>query len=121
MTVLHIIGSVLVVLGALMFAVAALGLIRFPDAYTRISSVGTAAGVGIGLLLLGVAFTQFDALTMIKAVIAVVVQLITSAIGSLSIGRSAYLTGVTMQRWSYDELDPDEATSAPGSGPHSQV
>ena len=35
-------GSVLVVIGALAFVTAGLGLIRFPDPYTRVSAVGTA-------------------------------------------------------------------------------
>ena len=38
--VLTVIGSVLVVAGALVFVTAGLGLIRFPDPYTRISATG---------------------------------------------------------------------------------
>nr|WP_222844481.1 monovalent cation/H(+) antiporter subunit G [Saccharomonospora sp. CUA-673] len=41
-----IIGDVFIIAGALVFVTAALGIIRFPDAYTRISSLGTAAGSG---------------------------------------------------------------------------
>ena len=39
-----VLGSAAVVLGAAVFLGAALGLIRFPDPYTRISATGTAGG-----------------------------------------------------------------------------
>ena len=42
--ILTVVGSVLVVIGALVFVTAGLGLVRFPDPYTRISAVGTAGG-----------------------------------------------------------------------------
>ena len=43
-TAMNIIGSLMIVLGALVFLGAALGLVRFPDPYTRISATGTAGG-----------------------------------------------------------------------------
>lgn len=46
MTIADIIGNVLLILGALLFASGALGIIKFPDPYTRISAVGTAGVLG---------------------------------------------------------------------------
>lgn len=51
--ILAVTGNVFVVLGALVFATAALGVIRFPDAFTRVSAVGTAGGLGIALVVGG--------------------------------------------------------------------
>lgn len=39
-------GGILTVVGALVFATAALGLLKFPDAYSRVSAVGTAGAWG---------------------------------------------------------------------------
>lgn len=39
-----LIGNITIVIGALIFATAALGVLRFPDAYMRVSAVGTAGG-----------------------------------------------------------------------------
>lgn len=52
-TAMNVIGSLMIVLGALVFLGAALGLVRFPDPYTRISATGTAGGVGMILLVVG--------------------------------------------------------------------
>lgn len=110
MTALEIIGSVLVLLGSAVFGVAALGLVRFPDVYTRVSAIGTAAGTGIGLLVLGVAFLHLTPMVLVKALLAILLQLITSSIGTIAIARSAYLTGVSMRRWTYDDLDDADGT-----------
>ena len=80
-------GSVLVVIGALAFVTAGLGLIRFPDPYTRVSAVGTAGGVGMILI--------------------VVLQLGSASVATMALGRSAYLTGVPMNPGHYDELAED--------------
>src|SRR5699024_3639701 len=52
--ILDIIGNVFVLAGVLIFSIAAIGLFRFTDTYQRISAVGTAAGLGISVLVIGV-------------------------------------------------------------------
>lgn len=107
--VLTVLGSVSVLLGALIFATAALSLTRFPDAYTRITAVGTAGGVGIILTVTGALLLQPSAPSALKVVLIVALQLATSAVGSMAIARSAYLTRTPMLRVAYSdlELDPD--------------
>ncbi|WP_066906735.1 cation:proton antiporter [Millisia brevis] len=109
---MSVVGNILVVAGALIFATAALGLVRFPDAYTRVSAVGTAGGVGIVLLVSGALVIQPSVPNVAKVVVIVLLQLATSAVGSMAIARSAYLTGVRMTRWSYDELADDTVPPA---------
>ncbi|MFP7761364.1 monovalent cation/H(+) antiporter subunit G [Marisediminicola sp. LYQ85] len=108
MTAFDIIGSVLVVLGALVFATAALGVLRFPDVYTRASAVGTAGGLGIVLVVLGALVLQPTVADAVKVVIIVILQLATSAIGTIAIARSAYLTGTEAKRLEFNELESDE-------------
>lgn len=87
------IGSTLLILGAAIIASAAVGLMKLPDVYTRTSAVGTAAGLGVAVMIAGVVVLDFSVLNLIKGIIAIIAQLITSAIGSFMLARASYLTG----------------------------
>lgn len=101
---MEFIGSIVIVLGALVFATAGLALIRFPDAYTHISAIGTAGGIGIVLVVSGVLLHSPNLTDFIKVIIIIVLQLSTSAIGAMAIARSAYLTHTPLRRAHFDEL-----------------
>ncbi|WP_420176590.1 cation:proton antiporter [Luteococcus sp. OSA5] len=107
-----LLGQVLVVLGAGLFTTAAIGLLRFKDAYCRSSAIATAAGPGISLVLMGV-FCMMPSWTNLgKLALCIVLQLGTSAVGSMAIGRAAYLTGSSLHSPSgHDEL------AGPGGAP----
>lgn len=92
-TVLSIVGQVLVVLGAAVFLTAALGLRRFPDPYARASSVATAGGLGVVFVTVGCALVSPDVGVLAKVVLAIVLQLITSAVGGVVIARAAVNSG----------------------------
>lgn len=109
---LPLLGNISIILGALVFATAGLGFIRFPDVFMRVSAIGTAGGIGIILVVLG-ALLQDPSWTgalMVAAII--VIQLATSAIGSTAVARSALLTGTKMERWTFDDLADDAAELA---------
>jgi multicomponent Na+:H+ antiporter subunit G len=110
MTGLTLAGDVLVVAGALVFATAALGVLRFPDSYTRISAVGTAGGLGIVLVLAGAFLHRPSAVAAVTVVLAIVVQLATSAVGSMAIARSALLTRTPLSGLRYDERAGTDGT-----------
>jgi multicomponent Na+:H+ antiporter subunit G len=92
-TVITLVGSAFLILGALIMASAAIGLIRLPDVYTRTSAVGTAAGLGVALMVVGVVVLDFSVLNLVKGIIAIIAQLLTSAIGSFVLARASYMTG----------------------------
>ena len=92
-TVITVVGSGFLILGALIMASAAIGLLRLPDVYTRTSAVGTAAGLGVALMVVGVVVLDFSALNLVKGIIAIIAQLLTSAIGSFILARASYMTG----------------------------
>lgn len=106
--VLEVTGNITIVSGAVLFATASLGVIRFPDAYTRISAVGTAGGLGIVLIILGVVQLNPSVGSAVVATAIIVLQLATSAIGSMAIARAAYLTGTPAQ------VRTDDLAVAPG-------
>jgi multicomponent Na+:H+ antiporter subunit G len=105
---MELIGQIAILFGAITFATAGLGLIRFPDVYTRASAVSTAAGLGIVFVVFGALLIQPTVTDAIKAVILVILQLATAAIGSATIARAAYITGVKMKRKYFNELADGE-------------
>lgn len=104
MDLLTIIGNVTIVIGALVFATAALGVLRFPDAYMRVSAVGTAGGVGIVLIVAGALALQPSIPNVVKVVLIVVVHLASSAVGTMAIARATYITRTPLEHFEFDEL-----------------
>lgn len=104
MYLLTIIGNITIVIGALVFATAALGVLRFPDAYMRVSAVGTAGGVGIVLIVAGALALQPSIPNVVKVVLIVVVHLASSAVGTMSIARATYITRTPLEHFEFDEL-----------------
>ena len=98
------VGDALIIIGALVFATAALGLLKFPDAYSRVSAVGTAGGLGIVLVVLGALVLQPGVADAVKVVIIIILQLVTSAVGTMAIARSAVLIHTPFYRLHFDEL-----------------
>jgi multicomponent Na+:H+ antiporter subunit G len=91
--VITAVGSALLIFGAVIIASAAVGLLKLPDVYTRASAMGTAAGLGVSLMIIGVVVFDFSTLNLIKGILAIIAQLLTSSIGSYALARASYLTG----------------------------
>lgn len=90
-------------LGAIFILLAAIGLIRMPDAYLRISVTTKAATLGIGLLLLAAAihFQDFSITTRVMAIILFI--LLTAPVSGHLIGRTSYFSGVKL--WKDSVMD----------------
>ncbi|MDN6490694.1 MAG: monovalent cation/H(+) antiporter subunit G [Yaniella sp.] len=101
-------GNLFIIAGVLIFTVAVVGLYKFTDTYQRISAVGTAAGLGISLVVIGVFFEMPSWPNFVKLLIILFLQLATSSIGTMAIARSAYLTGAKMQPGHFDHLAEDQ-------------
>jgi len=55
MSLTEIITSVLLIAGAVFFFAGTVGLLRFPDVYTRLHALTKADNVGLGLVVIGLA------------------------------------------------------------------
>lgn len=92
-------------LGALFILIAALGVYRMPDFYTRLSVTVKAATIGVGCILGSAAFHFSDFAITTKVFAVIFFLLITSPVGAFLIARVAYITGVKLWDKSiYDEL-----------------
>ena len=86
-------GSVSVLVGALVFLSAAIGLLRFPDLYVRSSATGTAAGLGVVFVFVGAFLLHPSWSDTPKVILAVILQFASSAVGAMAIARSGFLSG----------------------------
>ncbi|WP_277208919.1 cation:proton antiporter [Isoptericola croceus] len=111
---MDIVGYALVLLGSVVFATAGLGVLKLPDVYTRISAISTAAGFGLMQVLVGVLLLLPGPENTVKAIVAIVLQLATSAIGGMALARAGYLTGSPLVAGtSPDQLAEDAETPQP--------
>ncbi|PKI11324.1 Na+/H+ antiporter subunit G, partial [Shewanella sp. 11B5] len=55
MTLINVLSSILLFTGGAFFLAGTLGLLRFPDVYTRLHALTKADNVGLGLVVAGLA------------------------------------------------------------------
>jgi multicomponent Na+:H+ antiporter subunit G len=100
--------AVLVITGATLMAVGALGLIRLPDVYNRTNAVAKASSLGLVCLLLGVLAWMPHIPTALTLLTAVALQLLTAPISGFAVGRAAHRSRAPlMPETGLDELRRD--------------
>ena len=90
----ELIGSIVVLIGAVFLFSAGLGMLRMPDAFTRIQAGTKASTLGNTLVLVGIAFYHPD--WSLKLLIVVYFVLMTNPISSHALARAAHHRGVPM-------------------------
>jgi len=83
-----------VLLGATFSLLAALGILRFPDLYTRLHAATKAGLVGVGTVLLGVACASFDGAVAVRSLGGVIFLVLTSPVSAHLLARAAYAAGL---------------------------
>jgi multicomponent Na+:H+ antiporter subunit G len=91
--VLALVVAAMIVVGALFSLVAAIGLVRFPDVYTRMHSASKAGTVGSGLLLLAVGIHSGDLSTFGRAMAGIVFFILTAPVAAHLLARAAHKAG----------------------------
>lgn len=80
MTLLNLLQTILLISGALMFLVGSIGLVRFPDTYTRIHALTKADNVGLGLIVIGLIPASFSVLITLKILLIWLLVMLASAL-----------------------------------------
>lgn len=93
-TLLNSLGTVLVLAGMPFFLAGTIGLLRFPDVYTRLHALGKADNVGLGLVCLGLALQAASLLAALKLILIWLLVLLAAAAGATLIARTAFGRGV---------------------------
>jgi multicomponent Na+:H+ antiporter subunit G len=91
--VLDVAGGVLILLGALLSLVAAVGLLRFPDLLTRMHSAAKPQVLGLLLVALGLACVLRDLSASLLLLLTVLAQMVTSPVSGHMLGRASYRAG----------------------------
>lgn len=86
--------AALVVIGGAFALLAAVGLLRLPDLYTRIHAASKAGVVGAGLILLAVALVSFDGAVALRALLGIAFLVLTTPISAHLLARAAQLAGI---------------------------
>ena len=93
---LQILVMLLLVLGSLAVLIAALGVVRMPDLFTRMQASSKAATLGAILVLLGSAIFFLDGALAVRALLIALFLLMTAPVGAHMIARAGYVAGVRM-------------------------
>ncbi len=90
-------------IGTLFILLAAIGIVRMPDFYLRLSVTTKAISLGLGLILIGAA-VYFSNMAVTSRVVAIIFfLLLTAPVAAHMIGRASYFTGIRM--WDKSVLD----------------
>ncbi|SIR16611.1 multicomponent Na+:H+ antiporter subunit G [Rhizobium sp. RU20A] len=90
--------AVLVVVGALFTLTAAIGLLRFPDLFTRMHAASKAGTVGASLLLLAAGLHTGELYVLFRALAGVVFFVLTAPISAHLLAKAAHEMGYRLSR-----------------------
>ncbi|QLF69811.1 Na+/H+ antiporter subunit G [Peteryoungia desertarenae] len=103
--VVAILTAAIVVVGALFSLLAAIGIIRLPDLYTRMHAASKAGTVGSGLLLLAVGIHSGEYSVFFRALAGIIFFILTAPIAAHLLAKAAHSVGYPMSKESVrDEL-----------------
>jgi multicomponent Na+:H+ antiporter subunit G len=89
-----VIAALVALVGSVFSVIAAIGVLRLPDLYTRMHAASKAGVVGAGLILLGVAFASLDFAIVLRASLGILFLLLTTPVSAHLLARAAYRAGV---------------------------
>lgn len=101
MSAQEIIGIVLLAVGVLILVISAVGMLRFPDFYSRMHSSGNSETLGLMISLLGLAVYEGFDLVMIKLLIIFLLVFIGNPIGTHILSKAAFKSGHPV--WTKDQ------------------
>ncbi len=100
---IDIIIGTLATFGALFVLFAAIGLIRMPDTYLRISVTTKAATLGVGLVLMATTVYFSNADVTSQAFVIILFIFLTAPVSAHLIGRASYFIGIKL--WDKSVMD----------------
>ena len=94
MTLIESVTAVLLIAGALFFLAGTLGLLRFPDVYTRLHALTKADNVGLGLMIAGLVLQSETWMAAGKLILIWLLVLLAGASVANLIARGALRRGI---------------------------
>lgn len=84
----------LIILGSVSILIGGIGVLRFPDVYTRMHAAGITDTMGAGTILLGLAIQAGFTLVAVKLILMLVFLFFTSPTSSFALAHAALSSGV---------------------------
>jgi multicomponent Na+:H+ antiporter subunit G len=103
--------AILWVAGSAFALLAALGVLRMPDVFTRMQASTKASTLGLGFLLIGAALQLGDFAAFIRVASIGAFMLLTTSVAAHVIARASYLADVPL--WKGTVLDERRAAQEP--------
>jgi multicomponent Na+:H+ antiporter subunit G len=101
----QIVGEIALLGGSLLILLAAIGVVRFPDALTRMHALSKASTLGVSIALIGAAVTRTDINDVTSLLFATVLQAATNPVSSTLLMQAAYYAeGIANRVDTVDEL-----------------
>jgi len=104
MDILDLLSAVLLIIGAVFFLAGTVGLLRFPDVYTRLHALAKADNLGLGFIVFGLVLQTPGVAAGLKLIMVWLLALAASATLSYLIARRAFAKGITP--WTHEEHEP---------------
>ena len=101
---LEVLSSALLLGGVALAVVAGIGLLRFPDVFSRMHAATKPATLGLLLITVGAALRMEQGDDAVKLLLVAAFQFLTAPVAAHMIGRAAYRSGTG----ALDELVVDE-------------
>ena len=89
-----IIAGILIFCGCFIIIVGAIGLVRFPDFYSRIHPAGKCDTLGQGLVLLGLIVYEGYTLVSVKMLFIIIFIFIANPTATYALAKAAHLMGL---------------------------
>ena len=115
--ILDLLAAICLLLGAFLSVAAGVGLMRFPDALSRLHAATKPQILGLMFVLAAIALESRSWSTLLVLAPILVFQMLTAPISAHMVGRAGYRTGnFRKDRMHVDELEEviERATNEPG-------
>lgn len=91
-----ILGNALMLIGSGFLVIAALGVLRMPDFYMRMSSASKGVTLGVGCLAVGLAFHMEDAGVTTRVLLILLLFFLKAPVAAHMLARAAYMNGIPL-------------------------
>lgn len=97
--------------GCFFIVIGSLGLVRFPDFYSRMHAAGVTDTLGVWLVIIGLVLQSPSVLVAVKLLIIALFIFFTSPTSTHAIANAAFTAGEKL--WSKDKRSPPPSRDAP--------
>lgn len=88
-----VLGAILILVGAVFCLLAAVGMLRFPDFYTRVHAASKAGVLGTGAILLGTALASADIGAALRVLVGLAFLIVSAPVAAHLLARAARRSG----------------------------